>query len=150
MYTARTAGLVFLFTLVGAGCGADRERFKGDLVPVSGVVKLDDKPLDHATVTFAPTGQTKGFGASGKTDANGNYSLTTPSGNPGVLPGEYKVSISKVVDAKSGAVVETGSIGRPGAGGTKQSVPVKYSDAATTELKKTVPPGGGKIDFTLK
>jgi hypothetical protein len=148
MKSALAVGLL-VSTVLAAGCGKEREPYKAELVAVTGVVKLGDKPLDNATVTFTPTGKTKGFGASGKTDANGSYSLTTPMGNAGVLPGEYKVSISKVVDSKTGAAIDLGSLGK-GGGSPKQAVPTKYSDPATTELKKTVPAGGGKIDFALK
>jgi hypothetical protein len=34
--------------------------------------------------------------------------------------------------------------------GAKQEIPAKYSDMNATELKATVPAGGGTIDFELK
>jgi hypothetical protein len=134
----------FLFVI---GCSGGREPYKKDLVKVTGTVKLDDKPLAGATVTFIPTGTTKGLGASGKSDGSGAYSLTTPMGHEGVLPGEYKVIVSKLVD-KSGKDVDTSDIRQ--AANAQQAVPMIYTGLSTTPVKLTVPAGGGTLDIPLK
>src|SRR5882724_13108323 len=92
-----TAALVLYLTFIG-GCGGGREPYKKDLVKVTGTLKIDDKPLAGATVTFTPAGNIRGLGATGRSDANGNYALKTPMGHEGILPGEYKVTVSKLVD----------------------------------------------------
>src|SRR5690348_5741145 len=78
-----------LFAAAVAGCGGSEFEF-GD---VTGVVKLDGKPLPNAVVTFTP----KGGGPSGvgKTDAEGQYQLYTAT-EPGAIVGEHTVSIIAV------------------------------------------------------
>src|SRR5262245_12374499 len=70
------------------GCG------QGKTVKVEGVVTLDGKPLPAATVTFVPDGN--GRAASGRTDQDGIFRLTTFRTDDGAVPGEYKVTV--VVD----------------------------------------------------
>jgi hypothetical protein len=72
----------------GAGCG------RSNLVKVQGTVTLDGKPLSWATVTFNPK-EGNGRPASGLSDENGNFQLTTSSTNDGAAPGEYKVTVTK-------------------------------------------------------
>ncbi|MFL5340259.1 MAG: carboxypeptidase-like regulatory domain-containing protein [Gemmataceae bacterium] len=120
-------------------------------MPVSGAVTLDGVPLANAVVAFAPAGATKGVGAVGRTDAGGKYTLATPHGSPGVVPGEYKVTVSKFVDLKTGAdaVLEPGKppIDQPD---IRELLPPQYSNPTMSRLDKTVPPGGGMIDLVLK
>lgn len=134
--------LLACLVIVLSGCGKEREPYKKELVQVTGTVKISDKPLGDATVTFAPIGSTKGLGASGKTDANGVYTLTTPYAHPGILPGEYRVTVSKRVDPKTGEVKTSGAL--------KELVPAQYSTPGTSALKLTVPAGGGTLDIPLK
>jgi len=72
-------------TLLASGCGAKP-------VPVNGVVLLDGKPVEDATVTFV-TADGK-MSANGFTDASGNFSLSVAD-QPGAFPGEYKVVVVK-------------------------------------------------------
>ena len=72
-----------------AGCGGTDL-----LVKVKGVVTLDGKPLSSATITFMPIGGA-GRPASGLSDGDGNFQLTTSSSNDGAAPGEYKVTVAK-------------------------------------------------------
>src|SRR5437879_3692017 len=60
-------------------------------VKVEGTVTLDGQPLPGATVSFMPVGN--GRAASGRTDANGNFRLSTFRTDDGALPGEYKVIV---------------------------------------------------------
>jgi hypothetical protein len=85
-----------LFSLVSiswvsfmAGCG---EPSIGT-VPVTGTVKVDGQPMEGVSITFHPDGS--GRAASGKSDAQGNFKLTTIIAGDGALPGKYKVSASK-------------------------------------------------------
>jgi hypothetical protein len=81
------AGLL-LFAL---GCGGDR------VVPVSGRVTLDDKPVANATVVFQPISEdpNPGPGSHGKTDAEGKFTLELTTGKKtGALIGLHKVVIT--------------------------------------------------------
>src|SRR5687768_17292422 len=84
--------LIIMFSCLAigfAGCGSGSER----PVPVGGKVTLGEKPVDGAVVTFHSKGG--GRSASGKTDADGNFKLTTINTGDGAPPGEYTVTISK-------------------------------------------------------
>ena len=68
-----------------AGCGAKP-------VPTKGVVTVDGKPLVKATVMFTSQ-ESGGKDATGLTDANGGFELTTAHEKDGALPGLYKVTV---------------------------------------------------------
>jgi hypothetical protein len=81
--------------LLAAGCGG-----KHTPVKVNGVVTLDGKPVEGATVTFYIGGDgQEGRPATGRTDASGAFQLNTMGNEDGALPGEYKVVIAKWVPA---------------------------------------------------
>lgn len=118
------------------------------LVPVSGTVTADGQPLANATITFIPMDGTPGFGGVGKTDAAGRYTLAGSRDNaPGIPPGEYRVAISKRL-MPDGSEMPPNT--PPMESAAKESLPVTYSNPATTQLTAKVQPGGGPIDFALK
>ncbi|MFZ3374158.1 MAG: hypothetical protein WA183_01225 [Chthoniobacterales bacterium] len=82
-------GLVVVFAV---GCGGQ------SLAPVSGKVTLHGVPLIGATVSFqpiAPEGSIDaGPGSTGKTNADGEYTLTAATGQPGAVPGQHRVIIT--------------------------------------------------------
>ena len=89
------AVLAGLLTLVvtAAGCGG-----KYTPVPVSGVVTLDGKPVEGATVFFYAVGDAReGRPAHGITDKNGEFRLSTLGNEDGALRREYKVVIHRYV-----------------------------------------------------
>ncbi len=68
-------------------------------VPVSGVVTLNGKPLADALVSFQLLVETEDPlkatpRATGRTNESGRYTLKSPPGNNGALPGKYKVVIA--------------------------------------------------------
>jgi hypothetical protein len=87
---------IFLLALFGLcvclGCGS--ETGLEGLVEVSGLITYDGKPVEAATVAFVPEGE--GRAASGMTDADGKFQLTTLKPGDGARPGRYKVTVSKV------------------------------------------------------
>lgn len=141
------SGVVFVLALAGfVGCGSSDERH---LVPVSGIVTLDGKPLEGASVNYI----SDEFKTSGLTDAEGKYELRA-------VPGDYKVFISK---SEGGTALvkttddplfgmeefEAGSPDAKAPNAPKQIVPDRYSNPAATTLKITVPPDGtSAADFT--
>ena len=60
---------------------------------VTGVVKLDDKPLPDASVQFTPT-EGKGLTSYGKTDNNGAYYMMATRTENGAAVGKNKVRIT--------------------------------------------------------
>ncbi len=74
-----------------AGCG-DKVQGRAGLVPVTGKVTLDGKPLTTGTVSFIGSGgNNEAF--TGQIDGSGNYKLGASPTDPGALPGEYKVIV---------------------------------------------------------
>ena len=124
-------GLVAVALL--GGCG-------GGTPSVSGVVTLDGKPVEGATVTFTPaSGDGGGVGGSyGKTDAQGRYSLKTVAADKaGAAVGKHKVTISlSQPDPKNPE------------GAAKDLIPAKYN--VKSDLTFDVPSGcTDKADFAL-
>jgi hypothetical protein len=118
-------------TIFAAGCDANSpER---SLVAAEGVVTMGGKPLAQATVEFIPLGETKGAGGSGVTDEMGRYKLFSRRGGTGVLPGEYRVTVS-LWTHKDGSPLkpEENSIDTPDA---IQRVPAIYTDMDRSPLK---------------
>jgi hypothetical protein len=141
--------LVLGLVLVFAGCGEGRDPNLPPLVPVTGTVKLDGKPVSGAFVTFIPTQGTIGTGSTGITDAEGKYELATMHDGTGAPVGSYQVVISKLVrldgtDFPAGE--EFDAMGTP----HKNLFPPQYSDQSQTTLKANVPEGGKAIDIDLK
>lgn len=160
------AGLVICSS---TGCGGKLPN----AAPVSGTVLYDGKPLEGATVTFrsqSEEGMVGGGLALGTTDSNGKFTLQSHLGPKdvakGVVPGDYRVSISKFVPpngmsdseyeqkrADEAKVMEADGIVPP-----DKQVPPKiellaaiYSDTKKTTLKATIPEGGDQdLKFELK
>ncbi|MCA9247718.1 MAG: carboxypeptidase regulatory-like domain-containing protein [Planctomycetales bacterium] len=105
-------------------------------VAVTGTVTRNGAPLGNATVVFTPEGETAGRGGGARTDAAGQYILVDQSGNPGVLPGVYRVTISKLVGA-DGEDFDSQQMG-PMDANARESLPARYSDFTNTELRADV------------
>lgn len=142
--TSRTIGVcvAFSFVLLATGCGP-----KGPaMIPVTGTVKLDGAPVAGAGVTFMPV--SGGRPATGETDANGNFKLTTEKANDGALEGDYLVAVSGVRTV--GVVVNPdGTSGDTTNMRTEWFVPQKYAKPATSNLQQTVSKGMGSVDLNL-
>ncbi len=81
---------VFVGLTVLVGCGGSGIG----TVPAEGVITVDGQPMEGVMVVFNPDAE-GGRAASGRTDAEGKYVLTTVENGDGALPGTYKVSVSK-------------------------------------------------------
>lgn len=140
-----------LFSLTGLGCQGGSRAQK--TVRVAGLVTLDGRPLEGASVNFI----SEGYQTSGLTDTEGRYELQA-------VPGDYKVHISKTEGEAAAGLApgnelfgmnefEAGSPGDPGsgenAGGPKDLIPRRFSDPAATTLSFVVPESGSEsADFT--
>ncbi|MCA9127882.1 MAG: carboxypeptidase regulatory-like domain-containing protein [Planctomycetales bacterium] len=147
--------LICVCFLLLSGCGGVK------LYPVSGTVTLDGKPTEGLLVAFAGEG---GMAATGTTDANGAYSLTSIKGK-GLPAGNYRVAITHVaVQENSGtqqqddfatssnsAAYEQQAMGSPTAYKAeekkKNKIPAKYNSQST--LQEMVAETENTIDFAL-
>jgi len=82
------------------GCGSDYE-----LVPVSGTISLNGKPLPDAIILTQPIGSqenlTPGPGSFARTDANGRFTLELQSEDRvGAVPGECRIKIREAGEAR--------------------------------------------------
>lgn len=130
----------FVSCLLLVGCGGDGGQF----APVSGVVRLDSKPLAGASVSFEPVlsdKSTYGPGSHGITGSDGRFTLRVGTENiDGAMIGKHTVRIS-LGDAPKG---DPG-----GAHLTKELLPARYNSGS--QLTFDVPPNGTtNADFDLK
>ena len=130
------------------GCGGASGR--PELHKVTGTVTFKAIPVEGANVTFSCA--TSPRSATGATDANGKFSLTTFDTNDGAVVGEHSVTITKVASGtESGAMSEAnakemmaknmGTVNAEKSSETnnlKMELPTKYADAKTSGEKRTV------------
>lgn len=148
------------------GC---RDANAPKVVPVTGTVRYQGKPLDGATVVFAASGEKPGTAilAIGTTDAQGRFRVKTQIGSTssyeGAVAGEHRVTVSKFVPPPSMTeaayqqkveaekrIMETKGQLLPGeaAPAKVQLLKPGYSDNQKTTLTAKVQAGGGN-DFTF-
>jgi hypothetical protein len=130
---------------------------------VKGVVTLDGTPVPEATVMFVPVTEGQGPSATGRTDANGVYTLTavdtgeaTAETEAGTLPGEYYVGVIKSVSEAPMSEEEAEAKGvkyvAPTPGQEPKVthvVPQRYNDPKKSGLKVTVKAGDNDIPIKL-
>lgn len=148
----RLSGLSFLLmaTLILAGCQDSK------LGSVTGVVSIDGKPVEMASVSFIPD---FGRASVGSTNEKGEYVLNYTSSKKGALIGKHKVTISTKYVAETNYSLQTYSEEGPikptrsdvvKSKGRKEMLPKKYRDRNTTELTAVVEPGSNEINFKLE
>ena len=141
-------------TLVGCGDGASG----GKVVPVyavTGKIEFAGAPVADAVVAFAPLdGQPV---ATGRTNGQGEYALTTYDFEDGAAEGKYKVMVTKQAKKKgAGGEEQHGENftapqhANDGAGDETSLLPSEYSTKADTPLNANVDPSkDNKFDFKL-
>jgi len=125
-----TAALGLFVMIAASGCG------RSETVSVTGTVTLNGQPADQADVNFMPS---KGRVASGVTDKEGRFSLSTNKPGDGAVPGEHVVTIGEYYPPGKPP---------PMSGGPPSRFPRKYTDYQQTPLRAKVE-RGGKNDFQL-
>jgi hypothetical protein len=128
-----------LATALATGCGKT--------AAVKGRVTLDGKPVSAATVLFVPEDGDAGRPASGMTDGDGYFQLTTYRPDDGALPGAYRIVVSKTSGvatppdsnhaSKRRALEYRARTATRDRG--QRLIPARYGDPATTTLRCTVP-----------
>jgi hypothetical protein len=122
------------------GCGGAGDA--PTTVPVKGVVKYQGKPIAKLSVAFLPD---KGVLATGTTNAEGAFELTTNKPGDGAMVGSYRVAISFVPDEIPVMPGFPGSEKKP----PDSPIPTKYADVRTSGLTKTVDQDATKNNFTF-
>ena len=156
--TAR-CGVLAAGLFVIAGCSSGKVDAP-TTVPVSGTVMYKGKPVEGATVIFRSDASS--LAASGVTDSEGKFELTTKTANDGAVPGEHVVTVSKVTggaqtsDEAMTAMLDDPSILAQASDKQNKSkavpkalLPAKYAHAKTTPLKETVTEDGPN-EFVLQ
>ncbi|MCZ2343812.1 MAG: hypothetical protein LC104_18745 [Bacteroidales bacterium] len=158
MYRISTPTLLLLILSAG-GCSD-----QPNLVPVSGTLTLDGKPLPHKAIRYIPEPGTPGLGGGRNSDAEGRYTILAQLGGQtkdflGLPPGQYRVVIAEPQIPMTSPVPETDADGSPAAAIAPEavdprrrksaSIPVRYTQEETTDLRITVPPEGGVFDLKL-
>ncbi len=119
--------LLFVVLLVGCDSSSGPKT-----VNASGVVLLDNNPVDKAQVVFIDdAGQ---ITANATTDEAGRFSLMHNGEKKGAVPGSYKVQVSKtkLSGNENGGTEITISHG----------LPKQYASIATSKLTQVVPDSG--------
>lgn len=98
------APLALLVTVPGlAGCGSEEDRIP--LLPVSGTITENNKPMANATITFIPAPEneysTPGVDATGP---EGNYKIRFKN-RSGLAAGKYRVVVEPGVELPGGGDV---------------------------------------------
>jgi len=125
------------------------------LVPVSGKVTVNSKPVENVEVIFVPDPSNK--------DVTSGHAYTGPDGsyNPrvngrfGLALGRYKVIFKKTNDPEPGTVIPKGFENDPTQqaflGLRKQALPRKFADPFTSNEQVEVKPEGDNVfEFDLK
>ena len=136
--------IIFLLVMATAlGCARERPK----TAAVSGRITFDGDPLPGAAVLFMP--QAGGRPASGITDDDGMYRLTTFVAHDGALLGNHTVLITKqetIVLASSAESAGTPPVGMPVA---RSIIPERYGNADFSQLAADVVGHENHFDFDL-
>src|SRR5262245_9288608 len=140
----------FLAFTPAAGCAQSRPA----IVPVDGIILLDDKPLPNAEVQFVPMERGLGaeFIAAGTTDEHGRFTLSC-NGQTGACACENRVIIadaSPPESARGQSGASQAEMSRFYAGLKNRPIPVDYSTAARSPLAVTVNADKGEYRIELK
>ena len=149
--------VVGLTVLSLIGCGGETVK-RPPLGKVHGIVTYKGKPISGAVVSFIKDKAPRV--ATGTTDANGNYKLTTFDTNDGAFVGTHKVTVTKPVVNQLGK--DTASLtpedllkltaeGKLELVQQKTSeIPAKYGDVQTTPLTFTIEAGQNEKKIELE
>jgi len=136
-----------LFGISAIGCGGGVER--PPTYPVSGTVMYNGSPVAGATVSFLCDGASRA--ATGVTNAEGEFVLSTYAANDGAVAGVHKITVTKADPDAPAPAFDESAAGDPLAMAKvmeqeeaaadeekKPLIPVKYADSNTSGLMETV------------
>gem|GEM_PF-2073528 len=128
-----------------------RGRLALDPVAVSGVVRVDGKPLPSGIISFRAVDPNRGSYAMGSIGQDGTYAAETPHVGAGILPGEYRVGVLANEDPTKYTREEYDALVGIGKPGIPSLVPKSFTDPGTSGLTVTIAaPGPQVYDLDLK
>jgi hypothetical protein len=138
----RHCQFVFIFSIVFffSGC----EQANQQLTPVSGKVSFQNQLLPRGAIVFVPDSDRGNNGplAQGTIQGEGRYTIQT-AGQPGAMPGWYRVTVISVEETNSGS-------NRVASLAPRSLVPERYRDPRLTDLVCEVKAGEANvINFNL-
>jgi hypothetical protein len=138
-----------MILLLFVGCGDGRQYSKTEMV--EGVVTLDGVPVEGAEIIFYPVDHSTGEGATGRTDSQGRYRLSSVRGAPGrgVPAGEYGITVSHWVVTKLDEPYINIADDSWVRFRSEEMLPGVYTEIETSPLRATVVTGNNTIDLEL-
>lgn len=141
-----------IIAVVGLGCGGGGETGPQlELGRASGVVTLDTQPLEGVVVTLYPNAG--GVPASGRTDAQGKFRLTTKEPNDGAVVGHHTVAITDPAEPtveSTGENTSAEAYDVPDPSKMSGKVPAIYTQALNSGLSAEIKPGSNdQLKFEL-
>lgn len=94
-------GILSLAVIMAAfsnGCGNPEAEGRVDVYPATGTIKYQGSPVADALVSFSPDEEGQPV-ATGRTNAQGEFTLTTYESGDGAAPGSYTVIVTKTAAA---------------------------------------------------
>lgn len=114
------------------------------VVPVSGIVYYNDKPLPYGTIMFQPD---KGQPAAGEIQPDGTFKLSSYGPDDGAVPGQHSVSVS-CYEGQRPSAANSGQQGDGSLG--KLMIPLRYTRLASSGLTAEVKNEPGQtVEFRL-
>ncbi len=146
--------IAFILVLMGIapliGCSADDGTDDlPETVSAEGVLTLDGKPLEGASIVLSPS-DTAGYAASAISGSNGKFRLQSFPMKEGAVPGAYQIAVTKSVESGGAGAWKPEDFGEdaahaaesPPPSSMKNVLPVQYADPKTSGLSLTIPPEG--------
>lgn len=128
--------IAVLLVLSLPGCGGGEFA---ETAEVSGVVLYKGQPVAGAEVNFHPA---EGHPATGRTEPDGRFVLSTYAAEDGAVPGTHTVTVQLFPEEGGLPGMEVQSTGAA-------AIPEKYADPGVSPLSREVK-AGEKNDFTLE
>lgn len=130
-----------LMAAVCSGCGASSGAPQEKSVPVAGILSFKGEPLADFRVTFIPADGRRA--ASGLTDAQGRFVLSTNAAGDGAPPGRNKVAVAWEGPPQE----DTGGLDTPIENPANYpkppvQIPTHYADPERSGIEFEIPPSG--------
>ncbi|MBW3598219.1 MAG: DUF4198 domain-containing protein [Planctomycetes bacterium] len=152
MIRVSIAGSITCVALLAGGCGGVDHPTTH---PVSGTVLYNGEPVADAVVSFQGENATKL--ATGRTDAQGRFTLATYEPGDGAVPGKHQVTVTKMTTVGGGSTGGSATMEEAAAAAEtheapqeRNELPDKYAEPGLSQLEFTVEPGQNdfKIELT--
>ncbi|MDB5336921.1 MAG: hypothetical protein JWN70_2540 [Planctomycetaceae bacterium] len=149
MFRGRLTLIAILGAICLIGCGGgDDVKPLPNLVPVSGTVTFEGKPVPQGTLQLAPADPAAKLQSASGEIKNGSFTLNTTVSAPGVMAGKYKVRIASFEGGNPAPSMPVP--GQPAPAKPKSLIPEKYGDINKSGLEAEVKKGMAPLKFDLK